>query len=543
MQNKPAYPNRAATPASQADEGAGELLNVLRALWQRKIIIVLTAGSCLLAAAIYCFCSTPLYRAVATIEVAPQEQNVIRIEDVSKLSLNQLDVLNTLVLKSARETIFRRVMVANDLTHNAGFYVDGLPPSAAGVLSQMAAEVKGTLRRNTRLIDIVAVHPDAQMANLLANGVANQFIRQEVEDQNAATRFANVSLLEEADRLQGEVERSQRLLQNYREEHKTVSLEDRLNIVDQKFHSLAQELNDAKAELTQMLAQQEQARASTNIGDLLALPAVKKDAVVAGLQEQIAQQETLVNFYTMRYREKYPKMIEARQRLDELKRSVAAAGAQARQTLDSVVEAARSREKGLERALAEAQAESLALSKLAIDYNMLQRQVDSNQNLYQAILQRLKETEVSKGIEKTSLQIIEAAATPITPFRPNRPLLLILGLLGGVALGVGLALLMAQFDQSVQSAENAEQRLGLPVLGMLPFDRRLAQSSGVLVMNGDSILAEGFRSLRASIATSGRPEDHKVVLVTSSIDSEGKTMSSSNYALALAQAKCPDGPD
>ncbi len=114
---------------------------------------------------------------------------------------------------------------------------------------------------------------------------------------------------------------------------------------DQKLHSLAQELNDAKAELTQLRVQQEQARSSTNTDLLLALPAVKKDAVVAGLQEQIAQQETLVNFYAMRYKEKYPKMIEARQRLDELKRSVAAAGLQARWTLDSVVEAARSRRK------------------------------------------------------------------------------------------------------------------------------------------------------------------------------------------------------
>ncbi len=136
------------------------------------------------------------------------------------------------------------------------------------------------------------------------------------------------------------------------------------------------------------------------------------------------------------------------------------------------------------------------MSKLAIDFSVLQRQVDSNQTLYQAILQRLKETQVSKGIEKTSLQIIEPAAVPITPFRPNRLMLLLLGSLGGVAMGIGLALLMTQFDQSVQSADDAEQKLGLPVLGMLPFDRRLAKSNSVLVMNGDSILAEGFRSLR-----------------------------------------------
>jgi capsular exopolysaccharide synthesis family protein len=527
---------RPARGGAERDQGAGELLTVLSAVWRRKIIVVLVAATCLLGAAIYCFCVTPLYRGVATIEVAPQEQNVIRIDDVTKLALNQLDVLNTLVLKSTRETVLRRVVQANNLTRNPAFFMEGRPPSEGVATSRIAAEVKAALRRNTRLIDIVAVDPDPQIAQLLANGAATQFIRQEVEDQTAATRFANVSLLEEADRLKGELERSERVLQNYREEHKSVSLEDRQNIVAQKLHALVQELNDARAELAEIAAQQEQAAILTNTDGLLALPAIKKDAVVAGLQEQVAQQETLVNFYTARYREKYPKLIEARQRLDELKRSVAVAALEARKTLNSVVEAARSKTLGVEKALAEAQTESLALSKLAINYNMLERVVDSNRILYQAILQRLKETEVSKGIEKTSLQMIEPSSLPIEPYRPNRRLLLLLGLFGGIALGVGMALALAQFDQSITSAEDAEQKLGLPALGLLVFDRQLDRNKQVLAMNTCSpMLAEGFRSLRANIAVSARPDERRIVLFTGSAANEGKTTVACNYAVALAQ--------
>jgi polysaccharide biosynthesis transport protein len=529
--------NRPASPAAKADEGIGELVNLLFAIWQRKVIVVFVAGLCLLASAVYCFRTTPLYRAMATIEVAPQEQTVIHIEDVNKLALNQLDVLNTLVLKSTRDTVLSRVVKMNNLTQYPAFMINGVACPEPAAVAQIAGSVKSALRRNTRLIDITAIHSDPQVAQLLANGVATQFIRQEVEDQGAGTRFANVSLLEEAARLKGELERSERLLQAYREQNKTVSLEDRQNIVDQKLHSLAQQLNDVRADQTQIVSQQEQANALTNNPEeLLALPAIKSDAVVAGLQSQIAQQETLVNFYATRYKEKYPKMIEARQRLEELKRSVITAALAACQTLESVAEAAHSKEQGLEHAVADAEQQSLALSRLAIDYNILQRDMESNRSLYQAILQRLKETEVSKGIEKTSLQIIESAGLPNKPFKPNRPLLLVMGLFGGLVLGVGLALLLAQLDQTLKSPEDAERKLGVPVVGLLTFDQPLAKSDAALVMSQPgSILAEGFRTLRANVALSARSSARQVILFTSPGAKEGKTMSASNYAVTLAQ--------
>ena len=527
-------PQRAVPP-----DGTEEFLRLCQAVWQRRVFVVLVAGACLILTAIYCFRTTPLYRATATIEIAPQEQTIIRIEDVSKLGLNQLDVLNTLVLKSTRATVLQRVVALNKLTDHPAFAVNpGQKPTEAQVVAQAVGCVKSQLRRNTRLCDITAIHPDPEVAQTLANGVATQFIRQEQEDQVTATRSANASLLEEAGRLKGELERSERLLQTYREQNKTVSLEDRQNIVDQKLHSLAQQLNETRAELTQILAQQKQALAVTNAPErLLTFPAIKNDAVVAGLQTQLAQQETLVKLYATRYQEKYPKMIAVRQQLEEMRRSLATAAVAALQTLNSVVEAARSKEHGLEQAVAEAEQNSLALSRLAIEYNILQRDMESNRNLYQAILQRLKETEVSKGIEKNSLQIIEPAGLPPKPFKPNRPLLLAGGLLGGLVLGLGLAFLLAQLDHTIKSVDDAERQLGTPLFGVLPFDTQLEKSDRKLALaeHPNSLLAEAFRSLRANVAMTARLPARQVVLVTSAISGEGKTMTACNYALALAQ--------
>jgi len=530
-------PNREAS-VHPAPDGQTELLRSWHAIWQRRLLVVGMAGLCVTAAAVYCFRTTPVYRAVATIEVAQQQKNIVRIEEVNKLALNQLDVLNTLVLKSSRATVLSRVVTVNNLVKHPGFRDGSEPPSESQVLAQVADCIKSQLRRNTRLIEVTADHPDPEVARMLANGVATQFIRQEVEDQTTATRFANVSLVEEADRLKGKLERSERLLQTYREQNKSVSLEDRQNIVNQKLHSLAQQLNDARSELTLILAQQEQARAATNSpGLLLALLAIKNDAVVAGLQTQLAQQETLVNLYATRYKEKYPKLIEARQRQVEMRHSLETAAIGALHTLDSVAEAARSKVQGLERASTEAEQQSLALSKLGIEYNILQRDMESDRNLYQSILQRLKETEVSKGIENTSLQVIEAAGLPVKPFKPNRPLLLCLGLLAGLVLGIGAALLLAQFDSSLKSVDETEERLGVPVVGALPMERQFEKGDLKLVMTSHphSFLAEGFRSLRANIAMTGRLSARQTVLFTSAVMGEGKTMTACNYALALAQ--------
>jgi capsular exopolysaccharide synthesis family protein len=117
-------------------------------------------------------------------------------------------------------------------------------------------------------------------------------------------------------------------------------------------------------------------------------------------------------------------------------------------------------------------------------------------------------------------------------------LLLLAGLFGGLLLGVGAALLLAQLDQTFKSADEAEARLGVPAVGQLVFDRQLARAGQLLVMQQpDSLLAEGIRSLRANIAISARLEGRKVILFTSAVPNEGKTMAACNYAVALEQQK------
>jgi capsular exopolysaccharide synthesis family protein len=517
----------------------GNFIKILYCLWERWPLIALVTVLVLAAAGFYCFKATPLYRASALIEVARQEQNIVRIDDVTKQDLAQLDALNTLVQKSTRPAVLQRVIASADLAKQPSFSAaGGAKASEAQILFQLAGQLHCQLRRNTRLLEITAEHPDPAVAQLLANQVGEQFIRQEIEDEASATRTANVSLIEEASRLKSKLENSDRLLQQYRENKKAVSLEDRENIVVEGLGSVARLLQAARAERMQLQVQKEQADdAGTNVELLLALPAVRADATVAGLQLELAQREKVVSIYTTRYKDKHPKMIEARKQVVEASHALKAAVLAAVASLDAAVEAAASREEGMERSLTQAQQQALDLGKLGIEYSSLQRELESDRAMYESVLRRLKETDVSKGIERTYMTVVQPAGLPAQPFRPNRPLILAIGLLAGLLLGGGLAFVLSLVEGSFQTVEEAETLFNLPVFGSVPWDARASAGSLslVAVQEPASDLAESFRSLSATISMSATATKTQVVVLASALPGDGKTFIACNLAASMAE--------
>ena len=517
----------------------GDILKVLFRLSERWLLIALVTALCLAAAGFYCFEVTPLYRASALLEVARQEQNIVHIDDVAKQDLAQVDALNTLVQKATRGAVLQRVVAASDLAKHPAFAAaGGAKASEPQIVAQLFALVHAQLRRNTRLLEITAEHRDPAVAQMLANLVAEQFIRQEIEDEASAVRTANVSLIDEASRLKTKLENSERLLQQYRENKKAVSLEDRQNIVVEDLGSAARQLQAARAERLQLQVQKDQAHeAGTNVEELLTLPAIRADATVAGLQLELAQREKLVNVFATRYKDKHPKMMDARKQVLEASHSLRAAALGAVSTLDAGVEAAISKEKGVEHSLALAQQQALDLGRLGVEYSSLQREVESDRAMYESVLHRLKETDVSKGIERTYMSVVQPAGLPGQPFRPNRPLLLAIALLAGLLLGSGLAFVLSLSEGTFQTIEEAEALFNLPVFGSVPWDARAFAGGPALAALQDpaSDLAESFRSVSATISMLTPGTTSQVVVLTSALPRDGKTFIACNLAASMAE--------
>ena len=205
--------------------------------------------------------------------------------------------------------------------------------------------------------------------------------------------------------------------------------------------------------------------------------------------------------------------------------------------LKASLDAARASEAALESALSAQEASALELNKLAIRYGVLSREVESDRALYESVLKTMKETSVTKEIKPMQIRVVQPAFTPIKPFSPRRAMIMALSGLGGIFAGLLLVLGLSALDTSMKTVDEAETRLGFPVLAAISNLKEVKKRKHPLVVLHEphSSGAEAIRTLRTNLSMLGRAEDRRVFLFTSAMPQEGKTFCSVNYAASLAQ--------
>jgi succinoglycan biosynthesis transport protein ExoP len=295
------------------------------------------------------------------------------------------------------------------------------------------------------------------------------------------------------------------------------------------------------------LAQIEQA--GDNIDALLAVPSIASAPAVVERRRDVAQVEAALATLTQRYKEKHPRMIAARAALNEVRSSLKQTVLQQPAVLKNAIEQARAAENSLRSAAGEQEKAALALNKAAIGYQELARQADTDRALYESVIRQIKETDLTKGTKANAVSIVEHSPLPSTPVSPNTFKSIALGLLGGIAAGLGIIFGANALDRSVKTVDQAETSFGLPVLAAVPEVRRgeaadrsdndtepIGPSSYRLVAEApEGPAAEAFRNLRAALSLLGPESERKVFLFTSALPNEGKSFTSANYSLSLAQ--------
>ena len=249
----------------------------------------------------------------------------------------------------------------------------------------------------------------------------------------------------------------------------------------------------------------------------------------------------------------YPRVTELNNQLKQVRAAIEAEKTKLQQKMRDDYLAALQRENLLDSAFNKQKQEANKLNESAIEYTVLKRDAETNRQLYQDLLQRLKEAGVSAGLRSSNIRIVDIARVPTQPISPNVHRSLVLGFLLALGLGVGLALVRETFDSTVRSMEEVRAVSTLPALGTIPLqlvtderfrNRRLTISpdgerSGMLALvtyeRPKSEAAEAYRALRTSILLSSFGAPPKVILVTSAMPREGKTTISANSALVLAQ--------
>ncbi len=208
------------------------------------------------------------------------------------------------------------------------------------------------------------------------------------------------------------------------------------------------------------------------------------------------------------------------------------------QSVRAEYETARAQEISLVGALDQQKGEALGMNRKGIEYAVLQRDAESNRQLYNSLLQRSKETGVSSELKTSNIRVVDAASTPVDPVSPKRLLDLFLALFGGAFAGAGLAFFFEYLDSRIKTPDEIKTHLGLPSLGMIPsLGAQAKDAEEPLISNGvPARFSEAFRTVRTNVLFSSAAEGSRSVIVTSTGPGEGKTMVASNLAIGFAQA-------
>jgi capsular exopolysaccharide synthesis family protein len=482
------------------------------------------------------------YRARAVLFIEQDKARILdsKMEQVRDEQIRSIDMINTVVDLLRSYPFAQRVSARLKLDQDPRFLAaagiparDASPDRVAAALSSMSAAV---YRTNTRLIDLMITSADPNLSVKLANAYCDEYIRYVFERRSDASKSATQFLLEEADRLRKKMRVSEEAMQSFRERERAASIETMLSSAQAQ----VSEISNVQAEIQKRIQQIESdlavVRANKGeVEELLFLPSVAAEPKVAQYSESLNARQRELTLLSQRYRAKHPAYISVKTQIDLTK-------ADLRRVLNDAVnllETARNRLElqANETKIAREKAEGrlLEVTSKSIEYNDIKREQETDQALYNSVLSRLKEVDITKQLTESPVRIHEPAVGA-APIRPSATKTWMQSLLGGLAAGIGLAIALFMLDTSIKTVDQVEQFTGVSVIAAIP-KLSLSTRASVLVTNEErsGIVAESFRSLRASLTMHRLNENARTFLFTSSMPSEGKTFCSSNFAVTLAQ--------
>lgn len=517
-----------------------------------SVTLALAAG-----VAIYTFVVPPTYRATGRLEVESEtpafeslEGNPSRPPADTAFLRTQVDVLtsNNLAWLTIQQLKLNTKPRFSLLLGRSGRREDKSSPALwSRLIKAFHDRLSVDLAPESRMLEISFESTDPQLAARVVNSLMNTYVDYNFITKYQGTRQASAWMGKQLDELKAKMEQSQQALVDYERQNAIINITDQENLEDQRLAALSQDLTAAQSDLAgkQSLFQLVQDNPSQ-------IALLAQDDLLQKLQAKLADLKSDYVNDLAQYGPNFPKV----QRLKEQDQAVQSLINQERQRAVERIQrdyaAAAGRTKILERGVAREKIEVGKLSQLLIQHNILKRDFDTNQDLYNGLLKRLKDARLTAGLRATNIHIVDDALIPTIPARPKKILNLTVGLLVGLILGVTLALVEDGFDTSIKNAEDVEKLVPAPALAVVPADLSPKHSPLRSARNGHkqrrdkavalavsqrphSVLAESFRSLRTSILTFGDPFPPKVLLVTSTQPGEGKTSAAINLALALAQ--------
>jgi succinoglycan biosynthesis transport protein ExoP len=480
--------------------------------------------------------SPRLYHSTANIEITQDTADQFRVDTGGGYDSGYIDVtkLDTEIAILKSSTLALQTIKSLHLNQNKDF----LPPGSNRVWDLnkirdrhaligmfeggLAAERFG----HTNILDLSFTARNPELAAVICNTLIDNYVQHNFSENYAATQEVSVWLQQQLGDLKNRLEASQERMLNAQKDIGLVGIDQTQSIVLSRLVDISHDVTTAESQ--RLVAQAKLITLQTAPPDVLAT--LSADPILLSLKERMTALQAESANLSARYGVKNPRLLEIRSELAEVEQSMKIEQGTVLIRAQEEVNAAKENQAALQRRLDQEKNSAYMGNSKAVEYSLARREYEANRALYDGLQQRLQEAGIIAGLHSTNIRRIDPADAPDSPSSPLKSVNLTLGLLCGLGIGLLLSFMVEALDTNIKTIYDIEERLGLPMLGVVPqVDSKLLSPETFVrdatspVPGAWSRLAEAYRALRTTILLSRAGRPPQVMLISSAMPSEGKT--------------------
>ncbi len=541
----------AVTPPTGADEGTEiretHLWDYLHVLLRRRKLILAIFLAFSAHATFKTYMTRPVYEAAAQVLIERTAPSVLNFKEVAETNAGFWgdDYYQTQYKILQSRALARKVIEATKLLQDPEFggprpklavekAIAAAPGGSAlleGTIDAFLGRLKVQPIKNSQLVNVGVEAFSPELAARLANKTAQLYIQQSLEFRYQISSEAGAWLGGQIDEQRKKVEAAEIALQATREELGIVNMEEKQTLLEQKLRELGSALTSLKTARLEKEALYQQMKAAPSPDEL---PEVMRSGLVQSLRSELTTLERREAELLQRYLPGHPEVVKIHNQIAETRSKIQSEAQRVIRSTENEWKALAAQEASVDEALESAKAEALELSRRVIPYETRKREVDANKDVLNGLLSRHKQTDVAQELKSSNIRILDAAVTPGSPIRPQRRRDITMGMLLGLALGVGLAFFLDYLDSTLKTPEDVRNYLGIPLLGVIPEVKPGEGELLALQDKGQGPFLEGYRVVRTALGYCWTGQSPRVLICTSTAPGEGKTLTSINMALTLA---------
>jgi capsular exopolysaccharide synthesis family protein len=522
---------------------------------KHRLVIAGAFVAALLIAAAVTMLMTPIYTATATLQIDRESARVLNVDDVQpreSVAYGEEFFQTQYGLLRSRSLAERVVDTLGLGASDAFIEQMGAAAPVRGNLS--AAEFSRARRetaialvmanasiapvRGSRLVEVSFDSPVPALSARVTNAIAENFIQANLDRRFESTLFAREFLEEQIAQTKSKLEETERALVTYATAQGIVNITEGTSENGAATQSLAgtnlAALNATLAEARGARISAEQRWRQARSAPIMSQQEVLQNPAIQRLTEERAKLDAQYQQQASVYREDWPSQLQLRGQIQELDAQISEIARSILASIQGEYVVAANRERALQAQVDALTGEVLDLRDRSVEYNILQREVDTTRTLYDALLERYKEVGVTGTVASNNISIVDRAQVPTAPSKPNLLINLVLAAILGLGLGALAAFVLEALDESLATPDDAESKLGVPVLGVVPMLKR-DQTPIEALSDIRSPFAEAYYSLRTALQFSTPRGVPATLLVTSARPAEGKSTTAFATALSLAR--------